>query len=86
MTWFWTIFLSACDKSGHSALSISKELKVSYWVALTMLQKIPRVMGEQDSRYKLKGIVEFDDAYFGGKDEGKKRGSGSTNCLPGTYE
>lgn len=78
MVWFWAIFLVACDKRGHSALSISKELKVSYWIAWTLLQKIRRAMREQDTQYKLQGIVELDDAYFGGSDEGKKRGRGTT--------
>jgi transposase-like protein len=78
MVWFWTIFMVACDKRGHSALSISKELKISYWVAWTLLQKIRRAMAEQDRRYKLKGIVELDDAYWGDKDKGKKRGRGTT--------
>ena len=78
MVWFWTIFLIACDKRGHSALSISKEFKISYWVAWTLLQKIRRAMAEQDSQYKLQGIVELDDAYFGSKDTGKKRGRGTT--------
>lgn len=78
MVWFWTIFLVACDKRGHSALSISKELKISYWVAWTLLQKIRRAMAEQDRRYGLKGIVELDDAYFGGTEEVAKRGRGTT--------
>jgi len=78
MVWFWTIFMVACDKRGHSALSISKELKISYWIAWTLLQKIHRAMAEQDRRYKLKGIVELDDAYWGDKDKGKKRGRGTT--------
>lgn len=78
MVWFWAIFLVACDKRGHSALSISKELKISYWVAWTLLQKIRRAMREQDRQYKLKGIVELDDAYFGGKNDGKKRGRGTS--------
>ena len=78
MVWFWIIFLVACDKRGHSALSISKELTISYWVAWTLLQKIRKAMAEQDRRYILKGIVELDDAYFGGKKEGEKRGRGTT--------
>ncbi|MCP4366771.1 MAG: IS1595 family transposase [Deltaproteobacteria bacterium] len=78
MIWFWTIFLVACDKRGHSALSISKELKTSYWVAWTLLQKIRRAMAEQDRRYELKGIVELDDAYFGGTNKEAKRGRGTT--------
>ena len=78
LVWFWAIFLVACDKRGHSALSISRELNVSYWVAWTLLQKIRRAMREQDRRYKLQGIIELDDVYFGGRDEGKKRGRGTT--------
>jgi transposase-like protein len=35
-------------------------------------------MAEQDRRYKLKGIVELDDAYWGDKDKGEKRGRGTT--------
>ena len=35
------------------------------------MQKIRRAMAEQDRRYKLKGIVELDDAYWGDKDKGK---------------
>lgn len=77
MVWFWAIFLVACDKRGHSALSISGELKISYWVAWTLLQKIRRAMREQDNQYKLQGIVELDDAYFGGMVQGKKRGRGT---------
>jgi len=77
MVWFWAIFLVACDKRGHSALSISKELKISYWAAWTLLQKIRKSMREQDSQYKLQGIIEIDDAYFGGKSTGKKRGRGT---------
>jgi len=78
MVWFWAIFLVACDKRGHSALSISKELKISYWVAWTLLQKIRITMREQDRQYKLQGVIELDDAYFGGKTTGKKRGRGTT--------
>lgn len=83
MVWFWAIFLVACDKRGHSALSISKELKISYWVAWTLLQKIRRAMREQYIQYRLKGIVELDDAYFGGKDDGKKwrRGTSKSKVL-----
>jgi hypothetical protein len=78
MVWFWAIFLIACDKRGHSAFSMSEELKISYWVAWTLLQKIRRAMRAQDSQYKLQGIVGLNDAYFGVKDEEKKRGRGTT--------
>ena len=78
MLWFWAIFLVACDKRGHSALSLSKELGVSYWVAWTMLQKIRKAMGQQDANYCLNGLVETDEAYFGGVSKEKSRGRGTT--------
>lgn len=77
MVWFWAIFLISCDKRGHSALSLSKELDVSYWVAWTLLQKIRYAMGKQDEQYKLRGIVELDEAYFGYKNKDDKRGRGT---------
>jgi hypothetical protein len=78
--WFWAIFLVSCDKRGHSALSLSNEMDVSYWVAWTMLQKIRKAMGQQDEKYRLKGLIELDEAYFGGEKKGGKRGRGTTNA------
>jgi transposase len=49
----------------NSAESSTKELKISYWIAWTLFQKIRRAMAEQDRRYKLKGIVELYDTYWG---------------------
>ncbi len=87
------------DKRGFSALSLSKEMRVSYWVACTILQKIRTTMGQQDNKYKLEGLVEMDEAYFGGERKGGKWGRGTTkskvlvaistpacaNCEPTTY-
>jgi transposase-like protein len=39
-------------------------------------------MADRDARYMLSQIVELDDAYFGGPDEGGKRGRG-TDKTPG---
>ena len=77
VVWFWAIYLLACDKRGHSALSVSKELGISYWVAWTLLHKIRHAMGQQDRKYKLRGIVELDEGYFGSKIVEGKRGRGS---------
>jgi len=44
-----------------------------------MLQKIRRGMKNRDSKYKLSGVIEIDDAFFGGtKKGGDKRGRGSS--------
>jgi hypothetical protein len=42
-----------------------------------MLQKIRKAMGDRDARYKLAGLVEVDETYFGGPKRGKKRGRGT---------
>jgi len=34
-------------------------------------------MGQRDGTHQLSGIIEFDDAYFGGPVTGKKRGRGT---------
>lgn len=54
---------------------------MSYWVALTMLQKIRKAMSDRDSNYKLQGIIEMDDSFFGGKKPGDKRGRGSSKST-----
>lgn len=77
MIWFWAIFLISCDKRGHSALSLSKELSISYWVAWTMFQKIRKAMEQQDANYRLDGLVEMDEGYFGGVAEEGRRGRGT---------
>jgi hypothetical protein len=56
LPWFWTLFLISSDKPGHCALSLSKEMGVSYWVAWTMLQKIRTAMGQHDDKYRFKNI------------------------------
>lgn len=37
-----------------------------------------RAIAEPDRQYKLKGIIELDDVYFGTKNKGRKRGRGTT--------
>lgn len=34
-------------------------------------------MGQRDKTHRLDGVIDFDDAYFGGPVRGKKRGRGT---------
>ncbi|GHT80723.1 hypothetical protein FACS1894130_12270 [Spirochaetia bacterium] len=85
LKWFWAIYLVSHDKRGVSAKRLERELEVSYPTAWTMLQKIRKAMGDCDADYQLAGMVELDDAYFGGPTEGGKRGRGTekTQVLVG---
>ncbi len=75
--WFWTIYLTSTDKGGIAATTLSERLKVSYPTAWLMLHKIREAMKNRDNHYQLGNIIEIDDAFFGGKDEGNKRGRGT---------
>lgn len=79
--WFWAIYLTASDKGGISALRLSKHIDVSWVTAQRILRKIRTVMAHRDSIYRLKNLIEFDDAFVGGKKTGK-RGRGASGKKP----
>jgi len=57
-------------------LRLSKLINVSWITAHRMLRKFRMAMGDQNKLYKLKGVIELDDALIGGKRSGK-RGRGA---------
>jgi len=75
--WFLSVYLVGHDKRGVSAKQLMQDIDVSYPTAWLMLHKIRKAMGDRDAMYKLAGIVELDDAYFGAPTEGGKRGRGT---------
>jgi len=75
--WFLAIYNSATDKRGYSATQLAKDIEVSYPTAWLMLHKIREAMGHRDAEYKLAGIIQLDDSYFGGPKKGGKRGRGT---------
>ena len=75
--WFLAIYNTATDKRGYSATQLMKDIGVSYPTAWLMLHKIREAMEQRDADYKLAGIVELDDSYFGGPTDGGKRGRGT---------
>jgi transposase-like protein len=83
--WFIAIYGMATDKRGYSATQLAKDIEVSYPTAWLMLHKIREAMWKRDEKYRLSGIVEMDESYFGGPDEGGKRGRGTekTKVLVG---
>jgi transposase-like protein len=81
LKWFWAIWLVSMDKRGISALALSKRVGISMWVAWTMLHKIRKAMRDRDSNYRLAGIIEMDDSYFGGVREGDKKGRGTSKTA-----
>lgn len=81
-TWFLGIYFVSHAKNGISAMELGRHLGVSYPTSWKIRHKLMRAMQEQDSQYLLQGIVQIDDAYFGGELSGGKAGRGSENKVP----
>src|SRR3974377_2185821 len=75
--WFWMIWLMGRQKSGISMLSLQRMLEIkTYKTVWTMGHKIRQAMAARDAYYKLAGLIEMDDTYFGAPKPGK-RGRGA---------
>jgi transposase-like protein len=73
------MWLFATQKDGMSAKSLQDNLGInSYQSAWLLLHKL-RVAMIRSDREPLSGMVEVDEEYIGGLDEGGKRGRGSEN-------
>ncbi len=79
--WFFLIFLMANMKTGVSILGASRLVGVSYKRAWLISHKIRSAMEQRDTRYKLTGLIELDDSYFGSSKSGK-RGRGADGKTP----
>lgn len=81
-TWFLAIYLITQSKSGLSALSLMRQIGVSYNTAWAMKHKIMQAMKERDDSKPLTGFIQLDDVYWGGERHGGKSGRGSENKTP----
>jgi len=82
-TWFLSIYLITQSKVSISALSLKRQVGVSYNTALLIKHKVQQVMKERDdSRQITANLVQIDDAYWGGKKRDGRRGRGATGKIP----
>lgn len=75
--WFLAMYLVSNDKRGISAVQLQNQIGVTYKTAWSMLKRIRKAMKTRDDSHQLEGVIEFDDAFFGGPTVGKKRGRGT---------
>lgn len=78
-SWFFAMFLMSASRNGVAAKELERQLGVTYKTAWRMAQQIRKLMDEDTG--KLKGIVEADETYMGGKRKGK-RGRGAAGKTP----
>jgi hypothetical protein len=80
--WFWAIFLVVTRTTGSSTRELQYDLGICYPTAWSWCYKTRKAMEDQDTRYMLRGMVELDDTYIGGKKKPGKRGRGASSNVP----
>ena len=77
LKWFWLIFRMSSSRTGVSIAEMQRELDIKdYKTIWTMAHKIRKAMADRDSQYKLAGLIEMDESFFGASSSGK-RGRGA---------
>ena len=72
--WFAAAYLVTTHTPGFSAVQLQRQLGLGrYETAWTMLHKLRRAMVRPE-RDRLSGVVEVDEAYVGGLEEGRRGG------------
>ena len=72
--WFWIIALVAQDKGGASATRLARQLGMHYRTVWHILHKIREAMSNREQSRQLGGVIELDEAFFGGTGRGMGRG------------
>jgi transposase-like protein len=65
--WCHAFWRACASKKGVSALQIRRECGITYKTALFLMHRIRCAMAEPNQGEQLKGIVEADETYVGGK-------------------
>lgn len=74
--WCYAFWRASTSKTGVSALEIKRHCQISYKSALFLMNRIRFAMAPDPDSPKLRGTVEADEMYVGGKPRyaGKRRG------------
>jgi len=84
--WFLAVYLIVEPKKGISANQLKRMIGVTYKTAWYLCHRIRAALNEVDAQL-LKGIVEADETFVGGKVEGMGRGyKGNKTVVVGAFE
>ena len=88
-TWFYAIYLFFATHHGMSGKEMQRTLGVTYKTAWRICHQIRKLMAKADGFEMLKGHVEADEAFIGGKARGAGKGHGyddkaaaAVGCIP----
>ena len=63
-------------------MELHRQLGVGYNTDWSLKHKLMHAMKERDDAQPLQGLVQIDDAYWGGERHGGKRGRGAEGKVP----
>ena len=66
--WVYAMYLLVTARKGISSMQLAKEIGVTQKTAWFMLGRLREACSAPDSIDKLKGTIEIDEAFFGGKE------------------
>lgn len=73
LKWFMLVFRMATSKTGVSINEMKRELEIrDYKTVWTMAHKVRKAMSDRDSKYKLAGLIEIDESFWGPSSSGKR--------------
>jgi len=70
LKWFIAMYL-VTHKKGISSVQLSKDLNVTQKTAWFILQRIRSALGNEVNKANLEGVVELDEAFYGGKNKNR---------------
>src|SRR5467141_4050460 len=79
--WFVAAYLMGRDKRGVSAKFLQRELVVAYQTAWTMAHKLRHGLSEDPTRL-LRGFLEADETFIGGRGDPTSSGRSTANPRP----
>ncbi len=84
--WFLTIYMMVESKKGVSANQIKRTIGVSYKTAWYLCHRIRKAMTEMRPEH-LRGTIEVDETWIGGKSKGKRgRGAEGKTVVVGAVQ
>lgn len=69
--WIYGMYLLVTARKGISSMQLSKEIGVSQQSAWFMLQRLREACSSPDGQDKLRGVIEIDECFVGGKEANK---------------
>lgn len=66
--WVYAMYLLVTARKGISSMQLAKEIGVTQKTAWFMLGRLREACSAPDSQDKLKGVVEIDECFIGGKE------------------